>query len=130
MKKSIFIQDLSFDFDRNPLTGRLNVVKNEFAIKQSIKTLVLLNAFEKPYSPTIYTGISSYLFEQMNAVTIGKIKENIEKIINLYEPRVILEDVQFLFPSDDNFLNINIIYRIIGQEEEKDSVSLILGRAR
>jgi phage baseplate assembly protein W len=130
MKKSIFINDISLDFDAHPLTGRIPTVKNEQAIKQSLKTLILLNAFEKPYLPNLYTGIPSFLFEQINAVSADQIKERIEKVVSVYEPRVILDDVLLSFPPDDNYLNISITYRIIGQTEELDTLTVILGRAR
>ena len=71
MRKVLKITDLSYDFLAHPVTGNILLAKNEQAIKQSIKTLIFLNLYEKPYNPSIDVGINSYLFEQMNFICVN-----------------------------------------------------------
>jgi phage baseplate assembly protein W len=130
MKKVLKITDLSYDFLPHPVTGNILFVKNEQAIKQSIKTLIFLNLYEKPYNPTIDVGINSYLFEQINLVEVDKLKKSIETTLEQYEPRIILDDV-IVYPEEEkNSLNITINYTIIGELPTPDSVSFIFGRSR
>ena len=54
MKKILKITDISYNFLPHPITGNISLVKNNDAIKQSIKTLLFLNLYEKPYNMFIF----------------------------------------------------------------------------
>lgn len=130
MKKVLKITDLSYDFLAHPVTGNIVLAKNEIAIKQSIKTLIFLNLYEKPYNTNIDVGINSYLFEQINIVQIDKLKDSIKLILEQYESRIRVEDVQIYPEESTNSLNITIDYVILGETATPDSVSFIFGRSR
>lgn len=130
MRKVLKITDLSYDFLAHPVTGNILLAKNEQAIKQSIKTLIFLNLYEKPYNPSIDVGINSYLFEQMNVVEADKLKNSIQTTLEQYEPRINIDDV-IIYPEEEtNSLNITINYTIVGELPTPDSVSFIFGRSR
>lgn len=130
MKKVLKITDISYDFLAHPVTGNILLAKNEQAIKQSIKTLIFLNLYEKPYNPSIDVGINSYLFEQINLVQVDKLKNSIQTTLEQYETRITVDDV-IVYPEEEkNSLNITINYTIIGELPAPDSVSFIFGRSR
>ena len=62
-KISRSFKDLSFNFTKHPITNDIVVLKNEEAIKQSVKNLVLTKLRERPFRPEIGTDSTSYLFE-------------------------------------------------------------------
>ena len=50
MNKTLKITDLDFSFREHPLSGNLVLKSGPDVIKQSLKTLVLMYMFEKPFS--------------------------------------------------------------------------------
>lgn len=130
MKKSLKITDISYNFLPHPVTGNISLVKNKDAIKQSIKTLLFLNLYEKPYNTNINVGIKYYLFENINLIDSQTIKENIRTVLENYETRIILNNVELFFVEKDNSMGITINYTIVGETKEPDNVTLIFGRSR
>lgn len=130
MKKVLKITDLSYDFLAHPVTGNVLLAKNEQAIKQSIKTLIFLNLYEKPYNSSINVGINSYLFEQINIVEVDKLRDTIKIILEQYEPRIRIDNITIYPDLDRNMLNIILEYTILGEIPTPDSVSFIFGRSR
>ena len=113
----INITDISNDFTKNPITGDISVKKDSDAIKQSLKNLVLMDAFDKPFDPDLNTGLRDLLFENFpDPIRKTIITEKLEYIINKYEPRVQLEDVQVQNFDDEHVLGIQITYKIVNQE--------------
>lgn len=130
MKKTLKITDISYNFLPHPITGNISLVKNNDAIKQSIKTLLFLNLYEKPYNTDINVGIKYYLFENINIIDSQTIKEDIRTVLENFETRIILDNVEMFFIEKDNSIGITIEYTIIGETKEPDNVTLIFGRSR
>lgn len=130
MKKSLKITDISYNFLPHPVTGNISLVKNKDAIKQSIKTLLFLNLYEKPYNVDINVGLKYYLFENINIIDSQTIKENIRTVLEDYETRIILNNVELFYMEKDNSIAITIEYTIVGETKEPDNVTLIFGRSR
>lgn len=130
MKKVLKITDLSYNFLPHPVTGNILLAKNEQAIKQSIKTLIFLNLYEKPYNPDINAEINLYLFENINLIQLDKLRESIQFIIEKYEQRININNID-IFPNElTNSLSITINYTIVGEVPIPDSISFIFGRSR
>ena len=54
--------DLDLFFGQNNKTKDINIVYDIQAVKRSIRNLVLLNVFDKPFHPEISSGIRDTLF--------------------------------------------------------------------
>jgi phage baseplate assembly protein W len=110
------ITDISNDFTKNPVTADISVKRDNDAIKQSLKNLMLLNKFDKPFNPDIDVGLREMLFENFpEPIRKNIIREKVEYIINKYEPRVQLQEVDVLSLEDENTLTIQITYGIANQ---------------
>jgi len=59
------ITDISNDLAINPLTGDISIKKDQDAIRQSLKNLLLMEQFDKPFNPNIQAGLRKYLFENI-----------------------------------------------------------------
>jgi phage baseplate assembly protein W len=101
MKKNVFTDDVS-------------TVKNDNAIKQSIKNLVLTTPGEKHFQPNVGSRVFNLLFEPLDAFTADAVKDEVINTINQYEPRVELTDVAVVPIEQGNKLSITIEYRIVG----------------
>lgn len=63
MAQIILHSDINMDFIPHPLTGNINSKVNIDAIRQSIKNLFLLDAFDIPFEMDIHVNMKRYLFE-------------------------------------------------------------------
>lgn len=127
-KVSRSFKDISFNFSKNPITNDIVVLKNEEAIKQSVKNLVLTKIGERPFNPYLGTDTTSYLFELSSAVSANTLIEEIEKVLNLNEPRIRLVKIDVNVEEDGNDYEVLIEYNIIGLPEEVQTISFILVR--
>ena len=113
-KRSRNFDDLNIALPLNPFTKDIYSVKNENAIKQSIKNLVLTIPGEKPFQPLVGSQVNRLLFEPMDAFTADAIKDEIINTIKQHEPRVNLTKVEVLPVFEQNKINVSVEYRIIG----------------
>ena len=77
--------DLDLFFGRKT-NSDVNKVTDVQAVKRSIRNLVLLNVYEKPFHPEIAGGVREMLFEIMSPVTAQIIARKIEDVIRNFEP--------------------------------------------
>lgn len=113
-KKSRAFADILMSFKRNPFTDDASVVKNDNAIKQAIKNLILTTPGEKPFQPTVGSKVMDMLFEPLDPFTADAVKDEIINTVNQYEPRVELTKVDVTAIPEGNKLNITLEYRIVG----------------
>jgi len=127
-KISRSFKDLSFNFTKNPVTGDIVVLKNEEAIKQSVKNLILTQINERPFNPNLGTNTTSYLFELNTNIAANKLIDEIENVINVYEPRINLQNITVDVNDDLNKFDVFIEYLIVGLSPEIQNLSFILVR--
>jgi|TARA_B100000035_G_C21032826_1_gene569281 phage baseplate assembly protein W len=106
--------DMAVNFSRNPFTDDISVVKNEGAIKQAIKNLILTTPGERPFEPNFGSKVNSLLFEPLDPFTADALTEEIINTIKQYEPRVQLENVLVTPVYEGNKINITIEYKVVG----------------
>ena len=70
-------KDLSVSFKSNPSTGDFGIVKNENAIKQAVRNLLLTDLGERPFQPNIGSRIKGLLFEPWDVFSADEIKGEI-----------------------------------------------------
>lgn len=110
------IKDLDLFFGVHPLSKDIRKKTNVDAIKQSVKTLVLLNHYEKPFHPDVGCDVYKSLFEPFEgAFTETMMRKYIENVINTYEPRADLEKIEFDTQEDNNFFGITIWFTPVGE---------------
>ena len=127
-KVSRSFKDVSFTFSKNPITRDVVTLKNEEAIKQAVKNLVLTQINERPFNPLLGTNTTSYLFELSTEVGEQKLIDEIERVIIDNEPRVALENIYVAVSDDENKFEVEIEYLIIGASPEIQELSFILVR--
>ncbi len=116
------LTDLDFSFGIHPLSKDLRKKTNVEAIKQSIKCLVLLNHYEKPFHPDLGCDIYKSLFEMFEGNFTKTMMEGyIKKMIELYEPRASLKKIDIDVKEDQNYVGITIWFT---PESETDVVSV------
>ena len=117
-------RDFSLTFEKNAVTNDILSLKNEAAIKESVKNIVLYNFYEKPFDPFFGGNIIGLLFENSTPTMELEVKSRIERSIEIYEPRVTAVSVDVDFQEDRNELNCKINYLILGIPTKFDDVSI------
>jgi phage baseplate assembly protein W len=114
----INITDISNDFTSNPVTGDISVKKDLDAIKQSLRNLLLLSKFDKPFKPQIDVGLQDLLFENFpDPVFQTIISQKINYIISEYEPRVEVQKVEVENRYEDNLMTIDITFTLKNEKQ-------------
>ena len=123
-------KDISLSFDPHPITKDLPVLKNENAIRRSVRNLVQTIPGERFFNPILGSSVSDYLFGIINFGTSTIIKEEILTTIENFEPRVNNVNVQVDFRPDLNNFDVTIFFDIVGQELPPQEFSFILEATR
>ena len=117
-------KDFDLTFRRNPITNDVNTLKNEEAIKESVKNIVLYNFYEKPFDPFFGGNIIGLLFENSTPTMELEVKRRIERSVEIHEPRVTAVSVDVDFEPDRNELNCKINYLILGINPKFDDITV------
>ena len=117
-------RDFSLTFEKNAVTNDVLALKNEAAIKESVKNIVLYNFYEKPFDPFFGGNIIGLLFENSTPTMELEVKNRIEQSIEVHEPRVTAVTVDVVFEEDRNELNCQINYLILGIPPKFDDISI------
>ena len=117
-------RDFSLTFEKNAVTNDILSLKNEAAIKESVKNIVLYNFYEKPFDPFFGGNIIGLLFENSTPTMVLEVKNRIEQSIEIHEPRVTAVSVVVQFEEDRNELNCKIQYLILGISPKFDDISI------
>ena len=118
-------RDFSLTFEKNAVTNDILSLKNEAAIKESVKNIVLYNFYEKPFDPFFGGNIIGLLFENSTPTMELEIKNRIEQSVEIYEPRVTAVSVDVDFEPDRNELNCSVNYLILGISPKFDDISVV-----
>ena len=123
-------KDLSVTFKKHPVTDDLVTVKNNAAISQAIKNLLLTNTGERPFQPSIGSGVRGLLFEPLDYGTAAMIKSEIASTLGKFEPRVSVDNIRCFINDADNGFDIELEYSIIGRSDRPVAVGFFLERTR
>ena len=122
--------DLDLFFGRNVVGNDINKITDIQAVKRSLRNLINLNTFEKPFHPEISGGIRELLFENMNPMTSAVMTKKIQDVINNFEPRCRLVSVRALPDFDRNAYNVTIEFYVVNAPTELVDLSVMLERFR
>jgi phage baseplate assembly protein W len=123
-------KDISLSFDPHPVTKDLPILKNENAIRRSVRNLVETIPTERFFNPLIGSDVYRSLFDFVDYGTASLIQDQIRISLRNYEPRV--ENVQVIVDPqpDTNSFDVTVIFDIIGQEFPTQEFSFILEATR
>ena len=130
-KRSVRIyKDLNLNFNTNVVTKDIAKLTDVEAIKRSVRNLVQLNHYEKPFHPEIGSNIRRTLFETLSPITAVMLSEQIENVIRTYEPRVELHRVDSIPNLDRNAYDVRIEFFIVNAPAELVALDVLLERVR
>ena len=123
-------KDISLSFSPHPVTNDLTVIKNENAIKKSVRNLVQTIPTKRFFNSILGTDIRSTLFDFCDFGTASVIERQIQTSIENFEPRVDNLVVEVFPRPDQNEFEVNIYFDIIGQQFPSQAFQFILEATR
>ncbi len=93
--------------------GGLALARDETDVDQAIGLILGTAPGERPMRPEFGCGVHDYVFDTVDASTVGRIEEEIRDALDRWEPRIEVLRVDFdLGHVDDGRLDIHIGYRL------------------
>ena len=108
----------------------VNKVTDVEAVKRSVRNLILLNSYEKPFHPEIAGDVRALLFENMTPLTSAVIARKIQDVIENFEPRARLTGVDVIPDFDRNAYEVSIYFYVVNAPTELVEVTQLLERLR
>ena len=122
--------DLDLFFGKKSSNNDIQTLTDVQAVKRSIRNLVQLNTYEKPFHPEIAGGVREMLFENMSPVVSAMIARKIEDVIENFEPRARLVSVRSIPDLDRNAYEVIVEFYVVNTPTELVDISLMLERLR
>ncbi len=126
-KKSF--SDLDMSLTKHPIRKDITPLKDDNAIKNAVKNLILTNFFERPFQHDKGANLRGLLFEPADPFTRFELENAIKDVLELYEPRIIATRVKVKNDARVNTWRVSISYTIKGINVQS-SVNLPLRRLR
>ena len=123
-------KDISLSFVPHPVTKDLQVLKNENAIRRSVRNIVETIPTERFFNSLLGSDVRSSLFEFVDFGTASIIRDQIEIAINNFEERVANLIVEVNPYPDQNAFDVTIVFDIVGQEFPRQEYSFLLEATR
>ena len=123
-------KDINLSFKRHPVTNDVVTIRNEDAIKRSVKNIIFTILGEKPFLPTFGSVINESLFDLNTNLSEIRITDEIKSSLLNYEPRIDNIEVTVQVAPDRNEMNCTVQYEIVGLPAPTQEVDVLLFPAR
>ena len=123
-------KDINLSFKRHPVTNDVVTIRNEDAIKRSVKNIIFTILGEKPFEPNFGSVINESLFDLNTNLNEIRVSDEIRSSLLNYEPRISNIDVTVTVAPDTNEMNCTVQYDIVGIPSPSQSVDVLLFPAR
>jgi phage baseplate assembly protein W len=93
--------------------GGIALARDETDIEQAIELILATAPGERPMRPEFGCGVHDFVFDSIDASTVGRMELAIRDALDRWEPRVIVDTVEFnLDEVADGRLIIDIGYHV------------------
>ena len=123
-------KDINLSFKRHPVTNDVVTIRNEDAIKRSVKNIIFTILREKPFIPQFGSVINESLFDLNTNLSEIRITDEIKSSLLNYEPRIDNIEVTVQASPDRNEMNCTVQYDIVGLPAPTQEVDVLLFPAR
>ena len=125
------LKDLKIIFKPHPVTGDLQVTKEDAAVKQSVVNLLLTIPGERPFNSDLGSRISELLFEPLDFGVAAQIQNEIRTTIRNYEPRIGIVALVVEPEYEQNSFSVHMEYEIVGrQDNAPQEINFLLQRTQ
>ena len=112
-RSSRIYKDLNLDFQQNTATKDIQKMLDVESVKRSVRNLINLNHYEKPFHPEIGSNLRGMLFEIISPQMTHFIGKQIELLIKNYEPRCKMVEVVNKPNIERNGYSVSVSFYVI-----------------
>jgi len=123
-------KDINLSFKRHPVTNDVVTIRDEDAIKRSVRNIIFTILGEKPFEPDFGSTVNESLFDLSTSLNEIRIADDITASLKRYEPRISDIDVTVSLYPDSNEMNATVQYEIVGLPTPPQEVEVLLFPAR
>ena len=123
-------KDINLSFKRHPVTNDVVTIRDEDAIKRSVRNIIFTILGEKPFEPNFGSVINESLFDLNTNLSEIRISDEIKSSLLNYEPRIDNVTVYVTVSADSNEMNCTVQYDIVGIPAPTQEVDVLLFPAR
>ena len=123
-------KDINLSFKRHPVTNDVLTVRDEDAIKRSVKNIIFTILGEKPFEPDFGSVINDALFDLNTNLSEIRVSDEITQSLLNFEPRINNVIITVTVAPDSNELNCTVQYDIVGLPTPTQEVDVLLFPAR
>ena len=123
-------KDINLSFKRHPVTNDVVTIRDEDAIKRSVRNIIFTILGEKPFEPNFGSVINESLFDLNTNLSEIRVSDEIKSSLLIYEPRISNVDVTVTVAPDTNEMNCTVQYDITGIPAPTQEVDVLLFPAR
>ena len=123
-------KDINLSFKRHPVTNDVVTIRDEDAIKRSVRNIIFTILGEKPFEPNFGSVINESLFDLNTNLSEVRVSDEIRSSLLNYEPRISNIDVTVTVAPDTNEMNCVVQYDIVGLPAPTQEVDVLLFPAR
>ena len=123
-------KDINLSFKRHPVTNDVVTIRNEDAIKRSVKNIIFTILGEKPFEPNFGSIVNQSLFELNTTLNEIRVSDDIKASLKNYEPRIDNVVATATVYPDSNEMNCVVQYDITGIQAPPQTVEVLLFPAR
>ena len=122
-------KDLDLNFLIHPVRKDINKHKNEMAVINSIKNLMMTNHYERPFQPDLGSNVRRLLFENLDKITAISMEREIRQVVQNYEPRAQIKTLDILPDVDNNGFSVRMEFYIMNMTDPV-TINFFLERVR
>ena len=108
---------MNLDFQQNTATKDIQKMLDVESVKRSVRNLINLNHYEKPFHPEIGSNLRGMLFEIISPQMTHFIGKQIELLIKNYEPRCKLVEVKNKPNLERNGYSVSISFYVVNHSQ-------------
>ena len=123
-------KDINLSFKRHPVTNDVVAIRDEDAIKRSVKNIVFTTLGEKPFVPQFGSVVNESLFDLNTELSEIRVADEIRSSLLNFEPRIDNIIVNVEVSPDTNEMNCTVQYDIVGLSSPTQEVDVLLFPAR
>jgi phage baseplate assembly protein W len=101
--------------------GRLALVSDVIDLEQSIGLILSTAPGERPMRPEFGCAVHDYVFDRVDAETTSRIEDAVREALDRWEPRIVVEDVEFDADSP-GLLLISLDYTVKTTNDKRNLV--------
>jgi hypothetical protein len=103
--------------------GGIALARDEQDIDQAIQLILGTAPGERPMRPEFGCGVHDFVFDSIDANTVGRMEDAIREALDRWEPRIQVQAVDFdLSNADNGLLTIDIGYTVRATNNERNLV--------